>query len=214
MTVFPTVGHFASWAGAAPAPPVGRPTRLRNDPPRRHAGSPQLTECARAAVRTKRHLPRLPLRAAPRPPRRARKRSARSATTCSSPTTTSSATKSHTASSDPTGSTSATPPNTAPAGSQRQLEALGYPSPSNPPPEPVTARHPDPPTRASGPTARARTHPQPHPAGILTVGGRRFESVRGLSSFLLLRRCFRCRDRRRWAAAASIGRPRLGRRRR
>jgi catechol 2,3-dioxygenase-like lactoylglutathione lyase family enzyme len=33
------------------------------------------------------------------------------------------------------------------------------------------------------------------------------------SSFLLLRRCFRCRDRRRRAAAASIGRPRLGRRR-
>ena len=31
--------------------------------------------------------------------------------------------------------------------------------------------------------------------------------------FLLLRRCFRCLDRRRWAAAASIGRPRLGRRR-
>jgi transposase len=54
MTIFPTVGHFASWAGACPG--------HHESAGRRHSGrtrpgpiwlTSQLTECARAAVRTK-----------------------------------------------------------------------------------------------------------------------------------------------------------------
>ncbi len=54
MSLFPTVGHFASWAGACPGhnESAGRRRSARTRP-----GPPwltsQLTECARAAVRTK-----------------------------------------------------------------------------------------------------------------------------------------------------------------
>ena len=54
MTVFPTVGHFASWAGACPGhhQSAGRRT-IGTNPPRTSWLTSQLTECARAAVRTK-----------------------------------------------------------------------------------------------------------------------------------------------------------------
>ncbi|HEY1517263.1 MAG TPA: IS110 family transposase [Solirubrobacteraceae bacterium] len=54
MTLFPTVGHFASWAGACPGHNESggrrRSARTRPGPPWLTS---QLTECARAAVRTK-----------------------------------------------------------------------------------------------------------------------------------------------------------------
>jgi len=54
MSVFPTVGHFASWAGACPghheSPGRERSGRTRPGPA---LLTSQLTECARAAVRTK-----------------------------------------------------------------------------------------------------------------------------------------------------------------
>jgi transposase len=54
MTVFPTVGHFVSWAGACPAHHESaghrRSGRTRHGP---RWLTEQLTECARAAVRTK-----------------------------------------------------------------------------------------------------------------------------------------------------------------
>jgi transposase len=54
MSVFPTVGHFASWAGACPGHHQSagrrRSGRTRPGPPWLTS---QLTECARAAVRTK-----------------------------------------------------------------------------------------------------------------------------------------------------------------
>ena len=54
MTVFPTVGHFASWAGACPGhhESAGRRRSGRTRPGPSWLTS-QLTECARAAVRTK-----------------------------------------------------------------------------------------------------------------------------------------------------------------
>ena len=54
MTVFPTVGHFASWAGACPGhhESAGRRRSGRTRPGPGWLTS-QLTECARAAVRTK-----------------------------------------------------------------------------------------------------------------------------------------------------------------
>ena len=54
MTVFPTVGHFASWAGACPGhhESAGRRRSGRTRPGPAWLTS-QLTECARAAVRTK-----------------------------------------------------------------------------------------------------------------------------------------------------------------
>jgi transposase len=54
MTVFPTVGHFASWAGACPGhhESAGRRRSGRTRPGPSWRTS-QLTECARAAVRTK-----------------------------------------------------------------------------------------------------------------------------------------------------------------
>ena len=54
MTVFPTVGHFASWAGACPGhhESAGRRRSGRTRPSPSWLTS-QLTECARAAVRTK-----------------------------------------------------------------------------------------------------------------------------------------------------------------
>ena len=95
---------------------LSRPAAIGTNPPRPHLARRQLTECARAAVRTKgtylaAHFAQLRGRAA------SPKRSARSATTCSSPTTTSSVTKSHSGSSVRTGSASATRPSTAHAGS-------------------------------------------------------------------------------------------------
>jgi transposase len=51
----------------------------------------------------------------------------------------------------------------------RQLEALGHKVTSNPPPEQLTAPHPSV-RRASRPTARARPHAPPNPAGIHTTG--------------------------------------------
>ena len=54
MSVFPTVGHFASWAGACPGhhQSAGRRKSGRTRPGPKWLTS-QLTECARAAVRTK-----------------------------------------------------------------------------------------------------------------------------------------------------------------
>src|SRR5215212_2200719 len=54
MTLFPTVGHFASWAGACPGhhESAGRRGSGRTRPGPRWL-TDQLTECARAAVRTK-----------------------------------------------------------------------------------------------------------------------------------------------------------------
>jgi transposase len=54
MTMFPTVGHFASWAGACPGhhQSAGRRRSGRSRPGPVWLTS-QLTECARAAVRTK-----------------------------------------------------------------------------------------------------------------------------------------------------------------
>lgn len=54
MTRFPTVGHFASWAGACPGhhESAGRRRSGRTRPGPRWL-TDQLTECARAAVRTK-----------------------------------------------------------------------------------------------------------------------------------------------------------------
>jgi transposase len=54
MTPFPTVGHFASWAGACPGhhESAGRRRSGRTRPGPRWL-TDQLTECARAAVRTK-----------------------------------------------------------------------------------------------------------------------------------------------------------------
>jgi transposase len=54
MSVFPTVGHFASWAGACPGhhESAGRRRSGRTRPGPAWLTS-QLTECARAAVRTK-----------------------------------------------------------------------------------------------------------------------------------------------------------------
>jgi transposase len=54
MTLFPTVGHFASWAGACPGhhESAGRRRSARTRPGPRWL-TDQLTECARAAVRTK-----------------------------------------------------------------------------------------------------------------------------------------------------------------
>jgi transposase len=54
MTRFPTVGHFASWAGACPGhhESAGRRRSGRTRPSPRWL-TDQLTECARAAVRTK-----------------------------------------------------------------------------------------------------------------------------------------------------------------
>jgi transposase len=54
MSLFPTVGHFASWAGACPGhnQSAGRRRSGRTRPGPRWL-TDQLTECARAAVRTK-----------------------------------------------------------------------------------------------------------------------------------------------------------------
>jgi transposase len=54
MTVFPTVGHFASWAGACPGHHQSA-SRRKSGRTRPGPGwlTSQLTECARAAVRTK-----------------------------------------------------------------------------------------------------------------------------------------------------------------
>ncbi|MCA1677546.1 MAG: IS110 family transposase [Actinobacteria bacterium] len=54
MTLFPTVGHFASWAGACPGhhESAGRRRSGRTRPGPRWL-TDQLTECARAAARTK-----------------------------------------------------------------------------------------------------------------------------------------------------------------
>jgi transposase len=54
MSIFPTVGHFASWAGACPGhhESAGRRRSGRTRPGPSWLTS-QLTECARAAVRTK-----------------------------------------------------------------------------------------------------------------------------------------------------------------
>ena len=180
MTVFPTAAHFASWAAICPG--TNQSGRKRGSGKTRNGDTwlrTALTQAAHAAVRTKgtylaSHYWQL------RGRRGEPKRSARPGTTSSPPTTTSSATGSPTASSDPTGSPAATHPNTEPANSSNSSKRSATTSRSRPPPEPLTPRHPNRSRRAYGPTARARTNPLPKPAVIHTVGGQRFESVRGL----------------------------------
>jgi transposase len=54
MTLFPTVGHFASWAGACPGHHQSASRRgSGRTRPRPRWLTDQLTECARSAVRTK-----------------------------------------------------------------------------------------------------------------------------------------------------------------
>lgn len=67
MGRFPTVGHFASWAGMCPGhdESAGRRRSGRTRPGPRWL-TEALTESAKAAARTKGHLPRRPPRADPR----------------------------------------------------------------------------------------------------------------------------------------------------
>jgi len=144
MSLFPTVGHFASWAGACPGhnQSAGRRRSGRTRPGPRWL-TDQLTECARAAVRTKEtymaaHFARPLSAGAEASP----KRSARSATICSSPTTTSFVTGSRSESSDLTGNASATRSSTAPDDSNDNSKRSATPSPStgprpNKPPNPT-----------------------------------------------------------------------------
>jgi hypothetical protein len=70
MTVFPTVGHFASWAGACPGhhQSASRPKSGRTRPGPGWLTA-QLTECTPRCRTNQRHLSRLALRPAPRPAR-------------------------------------------------------------------------------------------------------------------------------------------------
>ena len=71
MSVFPTVGHFASWAGACPGhhESAGRRT-IRANPPRARVADLPANRMRPSRRPHQRDLPRLPLRPAPRPPRR------------------------------------------------------------------------------------------------------------------------------------------------
>jgi transposase len=117
MSLFPTVGHFASWAGACPGhnQSAGRRRSGRTRPGPRWL-TDQLTECARAAVRTKDTY--LAAHFAQLRGRRGEPKAIgaiRHDLLVAYPT--SSATKSPTATSGPTGNASATQSSTAPAGS-------------------------------------------------------------------------------------------------
>ena len=117
MTVFPTAGHLASWAGICPG---NNSSGGKRRPARTRHGSMwlriALTEAAQVApaARAPTWPPITPRSVAGAAPR---KRSARPATTSSSPTTTSSATRSPTRISDRTGTTVADPPSNRPGGS-------------------------------------------------------------------------------------------------
>ena len=117
MTVFPTAGHLASWAGICPG---NNSSGGKRRPARTRHGSMwlriALTEAAQSplAARAPTWPPTTPRSAAGAAPR---KRSARPATTSSSPITTLSATGSPTRISDRTGTTVADPPSNRPSGS-------------------------------------------------------------------------------------------------
>lgn len=97
--------------------------------------------------------------------------SARSATTCSSPTTTSSATKSHTAPSDRTGSASATRQNTTPGASNASSKRSATRSRSRRPNRQTQNKLPDTPTsRLSDLPPTPRRHNRPCPSAITNTG--------------------------------------------
>ena len=93
--LFPTVGHFASWAGACPGPQgISRSPPLRANPCRAavaHRPAQRMRTRRRAHQR---HLPRRTLRPATRPARRTNGDRGRAATSCSSRASASSATTS------------------------------------------------------------------------------------------------------------------------
>ena len=127
MTVFPTVGHFASWAGACPGhhQSAGRQT-VGTDPPRtRVAHRP--AHRMRAALRFARMTPTWP-RTTPSSADAAAKQKAIGAIRHDLLVAYFHIVRDHvpTAISDPTGSASATPIEHRARRLQRQLEALGY----------------------------------------------------------------------------------------
>ena len=107
--LFPTVGHFASWAGASPGPQgISRSPPLRANPCRAavaHRPAQRMRTRRRAHQR---QPPRRALRPATRPARRTNSDRGRSATSCSSRASASSPTTSPTATSDPIGNASDT----------------------------------------------------------------------------------------------------------
>ena len=146
MSRFPTVGHFASWAGICPGhhESAGRKKSGRTRPGPRWL-TEALTESAKAAARSKGTY-----FAAHHAQLRGRRGEPRAigalGTTSSSRTSTSSATRSRSASSDQTGKRSAPHQNTAPAGCNARSKRSATKSPSrkakqqNKPPErPTTA---------------------------------------------------------------------------
>jgi Transposase IS116/IS110/IS902 family len=161
MTLFPTVGHFASWAGVCPGhhQSAGRRGSGRTRPGPRWL-TDQLTECAKAAVRTKNtylaaHYAQL----------RGRRGEAKAIgairPTCSSRTSTSSATESRTGTSDPTGNASGTPSSTAPDAYSANSKPSATPSPSTKSNHRPHNKPPNPPTSEPGyrrPTAGANVY--------------------------------------------------------
>ena len=130
MSVFPTVGHFASWAGLPRAPRTSRPRTVGTDPSR--AG---LADLAAHRIRPgsrahQRHVPRRALRRAPRAPQGTKSGRRDPPRPCSSRTSRSSATTSLIETSDPTGRASATPSSTAPDASSSSSKRSATPSPS------------------------------------------------------------------------------------
>lgn len=126
MSVFPTAGHLASWAGICPGnnASAGKQRQGKTRPGPKWLRQ-ALTEAAKAAARTRgtylaaHHAQIGVVAGRPRPP-------ARPATTFSSPTTTSSVTACRSASSARTGWPVATRSSTAPPRLVRQLEQLGH----------------------------------------------------------------------------------------
>ena len=166
MARFPTVGHFASWAGMCPGhhESAGRRRSGRTRPGPRWL-TEALTESAKAAARRAPTWPPITPRsagAAARP-----RRSGRPATTSSSPTSTSSATRSSSASSAPTGSASANPPSAAPGVYSARSKRSATRSPSSP------ARRPPPPAERDNLDARALTVAAPGDRKPLPMSERR-----------------------------------------